>query len=99
MCVRGRKPQRGVQTMKRFFGFGILMLMCAAPVLRAQDLNHAEVGVFADYFRLSDTSPRENFIGLGARAAFNVHSSVQLEAEMAYDFKRTSTQTFANGVS
>jgi hypothetical protein len=83
--------------MKRYFGFGILILICVAPALRAQD--HAEVGVFADYFRLSDTSPRENFAGIGARAAVNLHPSVQLEAEMAYDFKRNYTQTFTNGVS
>jgi hypothetical protein len=86
--------------MKRCFGFGIVILMCAAPALWAQgSLDHAEVGVFADYFRLGDTSPRENFIGLGARAAFNLHPSVQLEAEMAYDFKRNFTQTFTNGVT
>lgn len=83
--------------MKRYFGFGILILMCTAPALRAQD--HAEVGVFAEYFRLGDTTPKENFVGLGGRAAFNLHSSVQLEAEMAYDFKRSYTQTFTNGVA
>jgi hypothetical protein len=83
--------------MKRYFGFGVLILLCTAPALWAQD--HAEVGVFADYFRLSNTTPKENFVGIGARAAFNLHSSVQLEAEMAYDFKRNYTQTFTNGVS
>ena len=87
--------------MKRcLFGFGILILWCAAPVSRAQDRSdHAEVGVFADYFRLSDASPKENFVGIGGRAAFNVRPSIQLEAEMAYDFKRNYTQTFTNGVS
>lgn len=86
--------------MKRCFGFAIILLFSAAPALLAQDhSDHAEVGVFADYFRLSDTSPKENFIGLGGRAAFNLHPSVQLEAEMAYDFKRNYTQTFTNGVS
>jgi hypothetical protein len=30
--------------------------------------------------------PGENFLGIGGRAAFNVHPSIQLEAEMAYDF-------------
>src|SRR6267154_2237937 len=65
MRVCGRKLLRGVQPMKRFFGFGILLVMCAAPAMRAQDLNHVEVGVFADYFRLGETSPRQNFIGLG----------------------------------
>lgn len=86
--------------MKRSFGFAIILMLCAAPALMAQDrMDHAEVGVFADYFRLSNTTPRENFLGLGARAAFNVRPSIQLEAEMAYDFKRNYTQTFTNGVS
>lgn len=86
--------------MRHCFGFGIILLLCAAPAVLAQDhSDHVEVGVFADYFRLSDTSPKENFIGLGGRAAFNVRPSIQLEAEMAYDFKRNYTQTFTNGVS
>jgi hypothetical protein len=61
--------------------------------------DHVEVGVFADYFRFSDVTPTQNFLGLGARAAFNIHPSVQLEAEMAYDFKRSFAQTFTDGVS
>ena len=65
----------------------------------SSDWNHAEVGVFADYFRLSRTTPDINFVGLGGRAAFNVHPNVQLEAEMAYDFKRNFTSTFSNGVN
>jgi hypothetical protein len=65
----------------------------------SSDWNHAEVGVFADYFRLSRTTPDINFVGLGGRAAFNVHPNVQLEAEMAYDFKRNFTSTFSNGIN
>ncbi len=38
-------------------------------------------------------------MGLGGRAAFNVHPDIQLEAEMAYDFRRNYTQTFTNGVA
>jgi len=86
--------------MKRYFGFGIIVLLFAAPALLAQEhSDHVEVGVFAYYFRLSDTSPFRNFVGLGARAAVNLHPSVQLEAEMAYDFKRNYTRTFTDGVS
>jgi hypothetical protein len=86
--------------MKRCFGFGIILLLFAAPALLAQEhSDHVEVGVFADYFRLSDTSPFRNFVGLGGRAAFNLHPSVQLEAEMAYDFKRNYTRTFTDGVN
>lgn len=79
------------------------VLVFAAPSLMAQAAeytnNHAEVGVFADYFNLSRTSPHINFVGVGGRAAFNVRSSVQIEAEMAYDFDRNFTSSFSNGVS
>jgi len=76
------------------------LFFVAAPMLTAQDRSdHIEVGAFLDYFRLGDANPERNFIGLGGRAAFNVHRDVQLEAEMAYDFKRNYTCTFTNGVS
>ena len=65
------------------------------PVARAQDHDHGEVGAFVDYFRLEQT--KSNFVGLGGRAAFNVASHVQIEAEMAYDFSRAFTETFNNG--
>ena len=89
--------------MKRYLGLLIgLLLLVGGPMLMAQttegDRDHAEVGVFADYFRFGD-EPHINFIGLGGRAGFNVHPSVQIEAEMAYDFKRNFTNTFSNGVT
>jgi hypothetical protein len=67
--------------------------------LMSQTYDHAEVGVFADYFRLDRTSPDINFVGLGGRAAFNVNPHVAIEAEMAYDFKRNFTTTFSDGVT
>lgn len=77
-----------------------LLTLTTAPLLRAQSSDHVEVGVFADYFRPSDAAPGRNFVGLGGRAAFNVHPDIQLEAEMAYDFQRTLTNTFTdNGVN
>ena len=86
--------------MKRYFESAIIFILCAAPALMAQgQSDHVEVGVFADYFRFSDVTPTQNFLGLGARAAFNIRPSVQLEAEMAYDFKRSFAQTFTDGVS
>jgi hypothetical protein len=61
--------------------------------------DHVEVGAFADYFRFGDASPVRNFIGLGGRAAVNIRPSIQLEAEMAYDFKRNYTSTFSDGAT
>lgn len=83
--------------MKRSFGIFIASLFMAVPMLMAQD--HVEVGAFANYYRLSDPGPTRNFVGIGGRAAFAVRPSVQLEAEMAYDFKRNYTNTFTNGVT
>ena len=78
-------------------------LLLAPRRLVAQDSpsteNHVEVGVFAEYFRLSATDPDINFVGVGGRAAFNVHPNIQLEAEMSYDFRRNFTSTFSNGIT
>lgn len=59
--------------------------------------DHVEIGVFADYLRLSETTPNINFLGVGGRAGFNVRSNIQIEAEMSYDFRRDFTSTFSNG--
>jgi hypothetical protein len=86
--------------MKRYLGAAVILLLFAAPALLAQDdSDHIEIGAFAEYFRMTDVSPAENFFGLGGRAAFNVQRSVQIEAEMGYDFQRAYAQTFSNGVS
>jgi len=88
--------------MKRCLGLLIASLFLAVPMLMAQESNsdHVEIGVFADYFRLNNNAaPVANFFGLGGRAGFNLNSNVQLEAEMAYDFKRNYTSTFSNGVT
>src|SRR6478672_8227124 len=86
--------------MKRSLVLAFLGFLMAAPALMAQEgANHVEVGAFVDYFNLSRTSPHINFIGVGGRAAFNVRSNVQIEAEMAYDFKRNFTTTFSDGIN
>jgi len=80
----------------------LIMLSCSValpPVLMAQSYDHGEVGAFADYLNLSRTDPHINFVGVGGRAAFNVHPNVQLEAEMSYDFKRGYVSTFSDGVT
>ena len=63
------------------------------------NLDHAEVGAFVNYYRLTDPGPSRNFIGLGGRAAFGIRPGIQLEGEMAYDFKRNYTSTFSNGIT
>ena len=87
---------KGENCMKRCLGLmATALFFAAAPVVMAQGISahsdHVEVGVFADYFRFGATDPVKNFLGLGARAAFNLNRNVQLEGEMAYDFKRNFT--------
>jgi len=71
-----------------------VLVLSAAPAMFAQD--HVELGVYADYVRLHHAD-NANFWGLGGRVGFNVHSHVQLEAEMSYDFDQAFTNTFTNG--
>ncbi len=88
--------------MKRYLGFLAVSLFFALPMMVAQEsdrMDHVEVGAFVNYFRLSDPGPTRNFLGLGGRAAFGVTRNVQIEAEMAYDFKRDYTSTFSDGVT
>jgi hypothetical protein len=88
--------------MKRSLGLFLFIasMFFAVPVLMAQNSDHVEVGAFVDYFRLNNNAaPVSNFIGVGGRAAFNLNAYAQLEAEMAYDFKRNYTSTFSNGVT
>jgi hypothetical protein len=87
--------------MRRLLLLAIFSVGLAAPscLMAQSEYNHAEVGVFADYFRLSATNPNSNLVGLGGRAAFNVSTHVAIEAEMSYDFARNYTTTFSNGVT
>jgi len=78
------------------------LLLCAPLCVMAQSSsseNHVEVGVFADYFRLSQTDPAINFVGVGGRVGVNVHPNIQLEGEMSYDFRRNFTTTFSDGLT
>jgi hypothetical protein len=77
----------------------ILSTMIFVPSVLAQEHDHAEVGVFGDYFRLNEAG-NANFAGIGARIGFNVARYVQLEGGLTYDFEQnlnliTSTSTTA----
>jgi hypothetical protein len=104
VCLEQVNPTAGEAfRMKRSVLLVIIALGFVVPSAMAQvrdaGEDHIEVGIFADYFNLSHTSPHVNFVGLGGRAGFNVSDNVQIEAEMAYDFKRNFTTTFTNGVT
>ena len=63
----------------------------------SHDYNHGEFGAFFDYLRL-DNAGTNNF-GLGGRAGFNIHPHVQLEGEIAYDFRESRTATIVSAFS
>ena len=58
----------------------------AVPGAFAQENEHVQVGVFADYYRLSQTDT--DLLGVGGRASFVAYKRLKLEAEMSYDFSR-----------
>lgn len=95
--------------MRRIFSCAGLAAVLALPFsLLAQvvqnapkdphDLNHGEVGVYGDLFRVNPPhAAAVNFLGLGGRVGFNVHPNVALEAEMNYDFEKNYTTVSTSG--
>jgi hypothetical protein len=64
------------------------------PGAHAQDNEHVQVGVFADYYRVSQTD--SDLLGVGGRASFLAFKRFKLEGEMAYDFGRAFTENFTD---
>jgi hypothetical protein len=65
-------------------------------------LNHAEIGVYGDYFRLAPANTTaHNYVGVGGRLGFNIQPNFGIEGEMNYDFARnyTTTETVTNGTT
>jgi hypothetical protein len=91
--------------MKKIIGLAIMGILMAAPSwLMAQEndtYDHGSVGIFADYFRFDPSSAARvtNFVGFGARAAFNTSHHVAIEGEMNYDFERNFTTVCNNCIS
>jgi hypothetical protein len=87
--------------VKRIILPAILVFFCVSPLLlSAQNSeSHFELGAFADYFRIDRTTPDLNYVGVGGRIGFNLRPSIQIEAEMAYDFDRNYTNTYSNGIN
>jgi hypothetical protein len=88
--------------MKRYLPF-LALILFAAPGAFAQQssyadhysADHAEVGVFGNFFRLNDANI--DLGGVGARASFNANSYLQIEAEASYDFRRAFTEVTPDG--
>jgi hypothetical protein len=79
--------------MKRLV-FLLFVATCVVPLASAQDKEHVQVGVFADYFRLSQTDT--NFAGVGARLSFQAFKEIKLEGEVGYDFDQAFSEGFTD---
>jgi hypothetical protein len=77
--------------MKRF-AFLLILTACLVPLASAQETEHVQVGIFADYLRLAQTDT--NFAGVGARVGVVAFHSLKLEGEMSYDFDQAFTESF-----
>jgi len=87
-CLSG-----GSSIMKQMaIGSVVFTLLVLAPSLFAQEHDHGEIGVFGDYFRLSEGNDR-NFEGIGGRVGFNVAPRVQLEGQLTYNFEQSFSTT------
>jgi len=93
--------------MKRFLFLMVVtsgLIFALQPAARAQEaLNHVEIGIFGDYFRLGATqaatlagSGATAFGGVGARLSINASRRWQIEAESNYDFAESFTEGFTS---
>lgn len=84
--------------MKRILG-ALFAFIIAAPIAAfAQGTyNHAEVGIFGDYFRAQAT--KQNLFGVGGRVGFSVHPNIKFEFDGAYDFAHNYSSTITGTCS
>ena len=82
--------------MKRF-AFLFLLAGWLVPLASAQETEHVQVGIFADYLRLAQTDT--NYAGIGARVGVIAYHSVKLEGEMSYDFDQAFTESFRDSTT
>ena len=93
--------------MKRLLFLFLLtggLIFAVLPEAKAQDsLNHVEIGIFGDYFRLGETrgpslagTGATSFGGVGARVSINLSRRWQIEPEMNYDFAQSFSEGFTS---
>jgi len=80
--------------MKRFVLLLVFTAVAVPGAFAQSEEDHFQAGVFADYFRLSQTNT--NFAGLGGRFAVTAYRRLKLEAEMGYDFNQVFTEGFTD---
>lgn len=72
----------------------LLLGIGLVPATFAQEADHLQVGVYADYFGLKQT--KTNFAGLGARVGIPAIRHVNFEGEINYDFDQAFSEGFTN---
>jgi hypothetical protein len=72
------------------------LLAVGSPTLFAQSTDHVNVGAFFDYNRNEDLNL--NQYGIGGRLGFAVRPNINLEAEGAYDFRRSFTANIPTAI-
>jgi hypothetical protein len=77
--------------------FAVLAVSVFAFRADAQEHEHLQVGVFADYFNSSQTSTSS--FGVGGRLAVPIFWRIRLEGEMGYDFDRVFTEGFTDNAT
>lgn len=82
--------------MRKLWLFVLAFLVAGAPAMFAQSTDHVDLGAFFDYNRNSDIDL--NQFGIGGRIGFAVRSNVNLEAEGAYDFRRSFTANIPTAI-
>jgi hypothetical protein len=82
--------------MKRF-AFLLLLTGWLVPVAAAQETEHVQAGIFADYLRVGQTDA--NFAGLGARLGIVAYRNLKLEGEMGYEFDQAFTERFTDSTT
>jgi hypothetical protein len=70
----------------------LLVVGCLVPFASAQD--RFQAGVYADYFRISQTNT--NQAGLGVRVGFKAFPYTMMEGEMSYDFAQAFNEGFTD---
>jgi len=80
--------------MKRIVWILGLLSMAAPGALAQMSSDHINVGVYGNFFRLSDSDI--DLGGVGARFSVNLMPRVQLEAESAYNFEAAYSQGFSD---
>jgi hypothetical protein len=81
--------------MKRIlYVIGLLSFLAPGVFAQSSFLDHLNVGVYGNFFRLSDSDI--DLGGVGARVSVNIMPRIQLEAESGYNFEAAYSQGFSD---